>query len=91
MEKGAKSKKVSKYRSSGPGCSVKKVFLASAYNFIKKATLPKVFSGEFSEISKSILSYRAPPVAASAYIFSKIVESVNVMVLKLMCESVTYP
>ena len=34
-------------------------------NFIKKETLAQAFSCEFCEISKSIFSYRTPPVAAS--------------------------
>ena len=38
-----------------------------ACDFIKKETLGQVFSGEFCKISKNIFSYRAPPVAASAW------------------------
>ena len=34
-------------------------------NFIKKETLPQVFSSEFLEISKNFFSYRTPLVAAS--------------------------
>ena len=36
-----------------------------AWNYIKKETLTKVFSCEYSEISKNTFSYRTPPVAAS--------------------------
>ena len=46
-------------------CSVKKVFLERACNFIKKETLALVFSCEFWEISKNTVSYSTPPVAAS--------------------------
>ena len=37
----------------------------SAWNFIKKETLPLVFSCEFYEISKNTCSNRKPPMAAS--------------------------
>ena len=62
-------------------CSIKQVFLEISQNsqenvcaritslikfFIKKETLPQVFSCEFCEISKSNCSYRTPLVAASA-------------------------
>ena len=33
--------------------------------FIKRETPTKMFSCEFSEVSKNIFSYRTPPVAAS--------------------------
>ena len=36
-----------------------------AYNFIKKETLPQVFSSEFCKISKNTFSYRTLPMAAS--------------------------
>ena len=39
---------------------------ASVCNFIKKETLAPVFSCAFCEISKNILFYRTPPVAASS-------------------------
>ena len=38
-----------------------------ACNFIKRETLTQVFSCEFCEISKSTLSYRTSPVAASVF------------------------
>ena len=40
-------------------------FWPEACNFIKKETLPQVFSFEFCEISKNTFPYRTPPVAAS--------------------------
>ena len=43
----------------------KYLFHLVACNFIKKETLEQVISYEFLEISKKILSYRTPPVAAS--------------------------
>ena len=39
--------------------------VTSACKFIKKETLPQVFSCEFCEISKNTFSNRTPPVAAS--------------------------
>ena len=39
--------------------------VASAWKFIKKETVPQVFSCEFCEISKNTFSNRTPPVAAS--------------------------
>ena len=38
-----------------------------ACNFIKKETLPQVFSCEFCEISNKTYSYRTPPGATSDY------------------------
>ena len=38
------------------------------WNFIEKETLAHVFSCEFCENSKNILSYRTPPVAASVFL-----------------------
>ena len=38
---------------------------ASACSFIRKETLPQVFSCEFYKISKNTFRYRTPPVAAS--------------------------
>ena len=38
-----------------------------AYNFIKKESLPQVFSCEFCKISKNTYSYRRPPVAAYSF------------------------
>ena len=55
-------------------CSVKKVLVPEACNFIEKETLALVFSCEFHEISKSTFLHRAPLVDASAYnlpLFSK--------------------
>ena len=56
-------------------CSVKKAFLEISQNsqenasarasFLKTETLGQVFSCEFCEIFKNILSHRTPPVAAS--------------------------
>ena len=37
-------------------------------DFIKKATLPQVFSCEFCKIYKNTFSYRTPPVADSEYV-----------------------
>ena len=37
-------------------------------DFIKKATLPQVFSCEFCKIYKNTFSYRAPPVTDSEYV-----------------------
>ena len=38
----------------------------NACNFIKKETLPKVFSCDFCEIFKNIFSYRTTPVVVSS-------------------------
>ena len=57
--------------------SMKKVFLEisqnSQENFIKKETLARVFSCEFCEISKNTFSYRTPPVPASHYKTSSVI------------------
>ena len=43
---------------------------AQAYIFIKKETLPWVFSCKFCKISKNTFSYKTPPVAASGCILN---------------------
>ena len=47
---------------------------AEACNFIKKETLAQVLPCEFCEISKNTLSYRTPPVAASAPVINRNLE-----------------
>ena len=42
--------------------------LREARNFIKKDTLPQVFSCEFCEIFKNRFFYRTPPMAASVHL-----------------------
>ena len=44
---------------------------SQACNFIKIETLAQVFFSEFCEISKNTFSYRTPPVAASAEVYSE--------------------
>ena len=44
---------------------------SQACNFIKIEILAPVFSSEFCEISKNIFSYKTPPVAASAEVYSE--------------------
>ena len=47
-------------------------------NFIKKESLAQVFSCEFSKISKNVIFYRTPQVAASKIIvFNKIKDSLT--------------
>ena len=57
-------------------CSAKKMFLeisqnSQACNFIKIESLAQVFFSEFWEISKNTFSYRTPPVATSAEMYSE--------------------
>ena len=44
---------------------------SQACNFIKIETLAQVFSSELCEISKNSFSYKIPPVAASAEVYSE--------------------
>ena len=55
--------------------------VASAYNFIKKETLPHVFSCEFCEISKNTYSNKTLPVAASER--WKIVKQITLQIIFL--------
>ena len=55
----------SKYLSIHQGTRKRSEAVAPACNFIKKETLPQVFSCEFCEISKNTFSNRTPPVAAT--------------------------
>ena len=51
-----------------PSKPVYKYFPRLRYRFIKKETLPQVFSCEFCKIYKNTFSYTTPPVAASEYV-----------------------
>ena len=44
---------------------------SQACKFIKIETLAQVLSSEFCKISKNTFSYRTPPVAASAEVYSE--------------------
>ena len=52
------------------------IYLAKAYNFIKKETLAQVFSCECCEISKNIFFYRTLPVAVSDQIISNSIKKI---------------
>ena len=47
------------------------VLKSQTCNFIKIETLPQAFSSDFCEIFKMTFSYRTPPVAASAEVYSE--------------------
>ena len=54
-------------------------FRSQACNFIKIEILALVFSSEFCEISKKIFSYRTPPVAASAEVYSEPCQNIKIV------------
>ena len=53
-------------------------FWSQACNVIKIEALAQVFSSEFCAISKNNFSYRTPPVAASAKMYSETCQKVKI-------------